>query len=79
MIPKFIITHKKSFKEKYYPKLPKKFKIWWAKQLMDMMGGLDNNIHEDFRLYLKLKKWCEKNENQNKKIKPKKPEQYWNC
>ena len=44
-----------------------------------MMGGLDNNIHEDFRLYLKLKKWCEKNENQNKKIKPKKPEQYWNC
>jgi len=41
--------------KKYYYKLPLKFKLWWAKQLLYMFKV----INDDIILYNELKLWIE--------------------
>jgi hypothetical protein len=44
---------------KYYYKLPFKFKLWWAKQLLYMFKGFGETFNDDIILYNELNLWIE--------------------
>ena len=46
--------------KKYYYKLPFKFKLWWAKQLLYMFRGFGPKFNDDIILYNELNLWIEK-------------------
>ena len=45
--------------KKYYYKLPFKFKLWWAKQLLYMFRGFGPTFNDDIVLYNELNLWIE--------------------
>jgi hypothetical protein len=45
--------------KKYYHKLPFKFKLWWAKQLLYMFKGFGPTFTDDLILYNELRLWVD--------------------
>ena len=47
--------------KKYYYKLPFRFKLWWAKQLLYMFRGFGATFNDDIDLYNELSLWIKTN------------------
>lgn len=45
--------------KKHFYKLPFKFKLWWAKQLIYMFKGFGSTFDDDIVLYNELKLWID--------------------
>lgn len=45
--------------KRHLHKLPFKFKLWWAKQLLHMFKGFGPTFNDDIVLYNELKLWIE--------------------